>query len=215
MKDNLIVFQQNDVHQRYVLLRELVADFKTYIFENNLPADLLTKQQLVQHIQTFIPSETYGTRSQKKLFYATFKVCSGNTVQEIFEQFCNEMIDTPVPPEKKKYALTTRQLHNNYRIWCKYYVQIQYGHDCELIAEEDDHSHQHWYCSYNLFTALFKRKYTNKKTFKIHIQPPIEIWQIYLQTFSSQDISSDIQQWAKDEFGIYIKDLPKVQTDTS
>ena len=208
INDNLIVSKQQNTSKRFLLLREIVLDFKTSIFENHLPEDLLTKQQLFHHIQTLIPYETYGTRSVKKLFHATFTICSGNTVQEIFDQFCGEMVDIPTPPDvkKKACALTTRQLHNNYRIWCKHYAQQQVTSDCEPIIY-DDHHHQHWYCSYNLFVALFQRKYNIKKKFKVHIQPPSDIWKMYLQTFASQDDILNMQQWAKEEFGIHIEDL--------
>ncbi|HIB76443.1 MAG TPA: hypothetical protein EYO58_02245 [Flavobacteriales bacterium] len=207
VSDNLIVSKQEHTLQRFLLLREIMLDFKAYIFENHLPADLLTKQQLLQHIQSCIPYETYGTRSVKKLFQATFTVCSGNTVQEIFDQFCDEMIDTHPSQDKKAYVLTTRQLHNNYRIWCKHYAQSQVSTEYEINIYDDDHHNQHWYCSYNLLMALFQRKYNKKKTFKVYIHPPTDIWKIYLQTFALQDTVSDMQQWAKEEFGIHIEDL--------
>ena len=210
--DNLIVSKQKNTSKRFLLLREIVLDFANYVFENQLPADLLTKQQLFQHIQTMIPHETYGTHSIKKIFHATFTICSGNTVQEIFDQFCCEIVDTPTPQDTKVYTLTMRQLHNNYRIWCKHYAQHQTADDCEPSVD-DDHHHQHWYCSYNLFVALFQRKYNKKRTFKVHIQPPIYIWKIYLQTFASQDVVANMEQWAKEEYGIHIADLKTEQSN--
>lgn len=191
---------------RFLLLREIMLDFKHYLFENQLPADILSKQHIIQYIIKHIPYETYGTRSVKKIFYATFAVSSGNTVQEIFDQFCTTLLepnhDQTTPTTT---FLTTRQLHNNYRVWCKFYVQHVSVEDD--MAIEDDHYQQHWYCSYNLFVALFQRKYTIQTTYNMTVCPPSDIWKVYLQTYASQNQTSNMDKWAKDEYGIDLSTL--------
>jgi hypothetical protein len=230
IRDSLVLSTPADDQPRFLLLYEILDDFGEYLSRNSLPADILTKQEVLQHIDSTIQYETYGTLCRKKLYHASFQASRGDTLQELFLQFCNDMIyDQPMytiaaapgslanadtdttttadttttsTTDHGNPVVTTQQLHNNYRMWCKHYVSTTEPTDNEPMC--DSQHHRHWYCSYKLFVVLFNRLYKSPLTSAIQLHPPVSVWKFYIGQYVGENQNESLEQWALSKFGIHI-----------
>ena len=134
---------------------------------------------------------------------------------------------TTQPPRQRR---STRQLHNNYIVWCRHYAAT-------LAAEEgpaptgaplltDTHA-KPWYCSYKLFEAFVERAYTEAGAaaaikrvpttprWAVQVVPHKDTWKYYLHQFeqcgaaAAEDDAAhpDLGKWVEAEYGIRISDV--------
>ena len=132
------------------------------------------------------------------------------------------------PPARQRRS--TRQLHNNYIVWCRHYAAT-------LAAEEgpaptgaplltDTHA-KPWYCSYKLFEAFVERAYTEAGAaaaikrvpttprWAVQVVPHKDTWKYYLHQFeqcgaaAAEDDAAhpDLGKWVEAEYGIRISDV--------
>lgn len=180
----------------FILFRELHHDFNDFLHTHSLPPDTVTKQDLLRLTNHHFEHVLYGTRLTKRLYRGTLTVNVRDTVHDLFLRFMQDMV---VPGgESVGFAIgdaigdtmettlgtgfgttvTTRQLHNNYRIWCRYYVDVPSSTLSSSHTTHPSHSSTHssasstttsttwpstvdadhhnkpWYCSYTLFDAF-------------------------------------------------------------
>lgn len=200
--------------QKYLLLHEILNDFAEYTSQQSLPQDVMTKNDIIQSIQMLIHNETYGTRGTKRLYYATFRISTGETLHELFHSFCQTMLDFEQQPSDSQHPcahithrVTAMQLHNNYRMWCKHYVATNDTIDSEICPQADTQC-RHWYCSYKLFTVLIQKMFgVHEEGFPIIVHPPADIWKIYLQKHTNDSIQTDLHTWVQSEFGIRLQNV--------
>lgn len=241
----------------YLLLREIASNYYEWLSDHRpvLPLDILTKQDFMQHIDTHIPQES--TLGSKTLYCGSLQVGAAPTVHDLFRRFCQETLRvcsafdaTQQPPTvsstEKNGTLTvfhenhcdsiapklsTRQLHNNYIVWCRHYATtLTQDDDGATIAEmpvlTDTHA-KPWYCSYKLFEAFVERTYTdhspsqglNKRVpttprWNVQVVPHKDTWKYYLHQFEQcgtttggDDAQSDLGKWVEAEYGIQISDV--------
>lgn len=199
--------------QQYVLLHEILNDFSDYTSQQSLPQDVMTKNDIIQSIQMLIHNETYGTRGTKRLYYATFRISTGETLHELFHSFCQTMLDRAQPPDSQHscasiaHRVSAMQLHNNYRMWCKHYVATHDTIDSE-ICQQSDTQCRHWYCSYKLFAVLIQKMFgIHEEGYSVIVHPPADIWKIYLQKHANDSVQTDLQAWVQNEFGIQLQNV--------
>ena len=201
--------------QQYVLLHEILNDFADYTAQQSLPQDVMTKSDIIQSVQMLIQNETYGTRGTKRLYYATFRISTGETLHELFHRFCHAMLGTTQQPNSHTtqqpsshtHRVTAMQLHNNYRMWCKHYVATNDTIDSDICPQADTQS-RHWYCSYKLFTVLIQKMFgVHKQGFPVVVHPPADIWKIYLQKHTNDGVQADLHTWVQSEFGIRLQNV--------
>ena len=230
------------VPHRYLLFRELHADLCEYLIAHNLPTDVLTKHDLLAHTDALLPHEPFGTRGTKRVYHGTFHDTAVNdTVHELFLHFVNTMLvelplDNPsTPTTAVLYAtaphtpVTTTQLHNNYKMWCRHYATVQ--GEAELptpvathtsVAPEDasaaDHHTKHWYCSYTLFAFFLRKKMLpspvtvategiskpprKAPTWRVRIVPHRDTWKHYIAQYERDQPACTMVEWLAREFGV-------------
>ena len=196
--------EQTTCKQQYLLLREILNDFSDYLGQQSLPADTMTKQDIIQSVHSQIQSETYGTRGTKHLYYATFRIGAGDTLHELFLSFCSAMLIADDSQNSDEVCTSTSplQLHNNYRMWCKHYVATNDTVDCDLCLSGNSQN-RHWYCSYKLFIVLLQKKYgLEEQSCRVRVQPSTDIWKLYLEKHTNDNIADGLAVWVKREFGI-------------
>ena len=174
--------------ESFLLPREVMAEFQEYLTSNALPRDLVTKQELLRLMETHFKHERYGSRASKCLYRGALSVSVYESVHDLFLRFTQDVLVPPLlvtdegavsdvphaPP-----AITTRQLHSNYQMWCRHYsrtladAELESGEvHCEedgatcvdapaLIADGESHT-QHWYCSYTLFETFMNRAFSTR-----------------------------------------------------
>lgn len=204
----------NPHKQQFLLLREIVDDFNEFLIQQDLPPDVVTKQDVLQSIQMMIQHESYGTRGIKRLYYSTFKISTGETLHELFLRFCGDVLhqvsdDDAETTSHEISSTNTRvsslQLHNNYRMWCKYYVSTQEGIDMDMHGDSN-HQNRHWYCSYKLFQKLLEKRFplmNNKHT--LRVIPHAQLWKVYLEKYVNDNISDPMEVWALRDFGVHFE----------
>lgn len=239
----------------YLLLREIAANYHEWLADHRpvLPIDILTKQDFMQQIDTHVPQES--TRGSKTLYCGSLQVGAAPTVHDLFRRFCQETLRvcsshdvTQQTPTVSSTAangtltvfhenqqtiapkLSTRQLHNNYIVWCRHYAKtLVQDVDSATMSETpvltDTHA-KPWYCSYKLFEAFVERTYMdqspsqepNKRVpttprWSIQVVPHKDTWKYYLQQFEQcgttggDDAQSDLGRWVEAEYGIQISDV--------
>ena len=211
--------------QQFVLVHEILNDFAEYLTQHALPPDVLTKQELLHFVQTLVHNETYGTRGTKRLYYATFRISTGETLHELFLRFCQSLLqvqeleptgpfalpstdaNTTDPPQEEvaeAVQVTAMQLHNNYRMWCKHYVAMNETGDSDIYPPFNSSS-RHWYCSYKLFSVLLHKKFGSPtQGYAIVVRPPADIWKIYIDQHKHDNIKDSLEVWVLREFGIHL-----------
>lgn len=188
--------------QKFVLLREIVNDFTDYLTQQSLPLDILTKHELMQSLKALVHHEAYGTRGTKHLYYATFRISTGETVHELFLRFCHTMLKPSNTSEPTSSAVTVLQLHNNYRMWCKHYVAANEIPDADLCPQGGN-TNRHWYCSYKLFAVLVNKRFgTPEKGCQVTVCPVADIWKLYLEKHANDQVKDNLECWVAQEFGI-------------
>lgn len=199
--------------QQCVLLHEILNDFADYTSQQSLPQDVMTKNDIIQSIQMLIHNETYGTRGTKRLYYATFRISTGETLHELFHCFCRTILDIAQPADSQHpcspitHGVTAMQLHNNYRMWCKHYVATNDTIDSEICPQADTQS-RHWYCSYKLFIVLIQKMFgVHEHGYHVIVHPPADIWKIYLQKHTNDGVKTDLHTWVQSEFGIRLQNV--------
>ena len=192
-------------NQRFLLIHEIFNDFVEYLVHQSLPIDTITKQDILQSVYTQIQSETYGTRGTKRLYYATFRISTGETLHELFLRFCGTMLFSEDDANQKASSVVQAiQLHNNYRMWCKHYVATNDDVDGDACHSGQLQS-RHWYCSYKLFTAMLRKQFGQQEHgYCIHIKPSADIWKLYLEKYNNDNVKDTLSDWVHNEFGIQI-----------
>lgn len=238
----------------YLLLREIASNYHEWLSDHRpvLPVDILTKQDFMQYIDTNVPQES--TRGSKTLYCGSLQVGAAPTVHDLFRRFCQDTLcvcstfettqqEHTVSSSAENGTLTlfhdshsntivpkrsTRQLHNNYIVWCRHYATtLAQDDDTAMMAEmpvlTDTHA-KPWYCSYKLFEAFVERTYTdqspspNKRVpttprWNVQVVPHKDTWKYYLHQFEQcgttggDDTQSDLGKWVEAEYGIHISDV--------
>lgn len=181
-------------HTTYLLFRELQHDFSDFLHTHSLPPDILPKQDLLRLTNQHFGHVLYGTRSTKRLYKGTLTVSVRDTVHDMFMRFVQDMLVVPgyvdlaatnvyddgmesVWSHSSHPHVTARQLHNNYRIWCRHYADtlvtpaasgavggtetpppLHHHHHMGMGGGgmDADHHTKHWYCSFTLFEAFLR-----------------------------------------------------------
>ena len=225
-----------------------------------LPADLLSKQDFVSCIEIAVPQEaTRGSKTLYRgslqvgaapTVHDLFRqFCqdtlrswpeSGSSVRETgsnntdtSEKTDGESgmtLSTQPTIQSAHERRSTRQLHNNYIVWCRHYAAT-------LAAEEgppptgaplltDTHA-KPWYCSYKLFEAFVERAYNEAVAeaaikrvpttprWAVQVVPHKDTWKYYLHQFeqcgaaAAEDDAAhpDLGKWVEAEYGIRISDV--------
>lgn len=232
--------------RRYLLFRELHADLCEYLIAHNLPTDVLTKHDLLTHTDALLTHEPFGTRGTKRVYHGTFHDAAVNdTVHELFLHFVNTMLvelltsDTPSTPTTAAvlYAtaphtpVTTTQLHNNYKMWCRHYATVQgdAGSEPTPVATGSsgvpddastaaDHHTKHWYCSYTLFAFFLRQKLAptpvaataegtpkpprKAATWQVRVVPHRDTWKHYIAQYERDQPTHTMVEWLAREFGV-------------
>lgn len=236
------------VARRYLLLRELHADLCEYLATHQLPTDLLTKHDLHTHTNALLRHEPFGTRGNKRVYHGTFHDSAVNdTVHELFLHFVSTMLvelppDAPSTPTTAVLhatapcaPVTTTQLHNNYKMWCRHYASEQQPDsadsnvsssdaggvtgDTQSASTDDvaaaDHHTQHWYCSYTLFAFFLRQKLRPtaapsqvRKAWRVRVVPHRDTWKHYLAQYERDQPTCTLTEWLAREFGV--TDVPAV-----
>ena len=164
----------------FLLFREIAADFSDFLVSHSLPPDILTKQELLRLVNERFEHVLYGTRLSKRLYCGTLTVSVQDCVYDLFLRFTQDTLlpgfivsghDMVADVNKPSTPVTIRQLHNNYKMWCRQYAQTLSDANMtqedvsisdettELTVVEPDHHTKHWYCSYTLFEKFMNSRY--------------------------------------------------------
>jgi hypothetical protein len=227
---NIMTYQSETINgnllpsPNYLLLREIVQDYCDWLSTHSprLPLDLVCKQEIVQYVQTFIPSE--ATRGSKTIYRGSLHLGGASTVHDLFQQFCQETlrpVESTTSVDVQSFK-STRQLHNNYIVWCRHYAATLISDaltspDHSDPVYNDTHA-KPWYCSYKLFEAFMERSsfvissVPHKKhvpttpRWPIQVVPSTDMWNYYLAQFEqcehadSEEIN--LSAWISSEYGI-------------
>jgi hypothetical protein len=174
----------------FLLPREILAEFHEYMACNSLPRDLVTKQELMRLMDEQFKYEVYGSKGSKHLFRGALSVSVNQSVHDLFLQFTQDVLapgfrvaehDMVTDIFKPQSPITTRQLHNNYQMWCRHFsshlaeVEAE-QHDGDVTDSGDLHTNdntddnpssqmdtdnhtKYWYCSYTLFETFMDRAF--------------------------------------------------------
>ena len=228
---NIMTYQSETINgnflpaPNYLLLREIVHDYCDWLSTHSprLPLDLVCKQDIVQYVQASIPSE--ATRGSKTIYRGSLHLGGASTVHDLFQQFCQETL-RPLQSTSNvdiKSFKSTRQLHNNYIVWCRHYASslvsnVLTSHDTVDHVYNDTHA-KPWYCSYKLFEAFMERSHfqsssiPHKKKYvpttprwPIEVIPHKDTWSYYLAQFEQcEQVDTegiDLSDWIGTEYGI-------------